>query len=93
MKKNTRAHAVISGRVQGVFFRMETKREADNQGVFGWVRNRDDGTVEAVIEGDEDRVVSMITWCKKGPPRSNVTRVDVTWMPHQNEFGGFEIRY
>ncbi|MBU4286962.1 MAG: acylphosphatase, partial [Proteobacteria bacterium] len=53
MSKKVRAHAIISGRVQGVFFRMETKRVADSCEVLGWVRNRRDGTVEAVFEGNE----------------------------------------
>jgi len=91
MEAKLRAHAVINGRVQGVFFRMETKQEADRLGVFGWVRNRNDGTVEAVFEGDEKNVGSVIEWCKKGPPLSNVTRVDVQWKDYEDEFTRFEI--
>ena len=60
MTKKTRARVLVSGRVQGVYFRMETKQEAERTGVCGWVRNREDGAVEAVFEGAEDLVVSMI---------------------------------
>ena len=93
MQNKMKAHAVISGKVQGVFFRMETKREADKNGVRGWVRNRSDGAVEAVFEGDEGAVKAMIEWCKAGPPRSRVTGVDATWAPYADEFSEFEIRY
>ncbi len=79
MAIKTRAHAIISGRVQGVFFRMETKRAADRCGVCGWVRNLKDGTVEAVFEGDSDRVDDILDWCRQGPPHANVADVNVSW--------------
>ena len=72
MKDKVRAHATISGRVQGVFFRMETKQAADRFGVFGWVKNRRDGTVEALFEGDRDRVEALLEWCKEGPGHAQV---------------------
>jgi acylphosphatase len=93
MKKKVSVRVIISGRVQGVFFRMETKKEADKLGIFGWVRNRNDGTVEAVFEGDEDRVTPMIEWCRKGPPLSNVSGIDIQRGAWQNEFERFEITY
>jgi acylphosphatase len=93
MEKQVRAHAVISGRVQGVFFRMETKHAADEVGVFGWVRNKRDRTVEAVFEGSEKNVKSILKWCKKGPPIAKVTNVDVTWEDYKGEFGSFKITY
>lgn len=93
MEKKKRAHAIVSGRVQGVFFRMETKRAADRIGVYGWVRNKRDGTVEAIFEGDEENVNSILAWCKKGPPHANVTRVDVKWENYTGEFQRFEITY
>ena len=93
MEKKTRAHAIISGRVQGVFFRWETKRAADGFGVFGWVRNKRDGTVEAVFEGPEKNVTSILKWCKKGPPISKVTNVDVTWEDYKGEFSRFDVTY
>ncbi|MEJ2658812.1 MAG: acylphosphatase [Desulfobacterales bacterium] len=93
MEKKTRAHAIISGRVQGVFFRWETKRAADGFGVFGWVRNKRDGTVEALFEGLEENVMSILEWCKKGPPIARVTDVDVRWEDYRGEFSSFEITY
>jgi len=68
MKEKIRVHVIISGRVQGVFFRMETSRAAERIGVSGWVRNNSDGTVEAEFEGEKQNVVSMLEWCRKGPP-------------------------
>ncbi|UCD78780.1 MAG: acylphosphatase [Desulfobacterales bacterium] len=93
MKNKVRAHAIISGRVQGVFFRMETKRAADRFGVFGWVRNLKDGTVEAVFEGDRDRVEAAVDWCRQGPSHASVADVDLTWQNYTGEFDGFEIVY
>jgi acylphosphatase len=93
MEKKVRAHAVISGRVQGVFFRMETKRAADGLGVFGWVRNKRDGTVEAVFEGPEKSAMSVLEWCKEGPPIAKVTNVDVTWEDYKGEFSSFDVTY
>ena len=93
MKQKVRAHAVISGRVQGVFFRMETKRAAEQYGVSGWVRNQADGTVEAVFEGDREDVAAVIEWCKKGPPLSRVKSVDVSWEDYSGEFTEFAITF
>ena len=93
MSKKVRAHAIISGRVQGVFFRMETKRAADNCEVFGWVRNRRDGTVEAVFEGNEKNVSSILEWCKKGPRLADVEKVDVKLEDHKGEYYEFGLRY
>ena len=93
MEEKVRAHAVISGRVQGVFFRLETKHAAEGYGVFGWVRNRRDGTVEAVFEGSEKNVMSILEWCKKGPPVAKVSRVDVQWEDYIGEYNSFEITY
>ncbi len=64
MEDKVRAHAIISGRVQGVFYRMETKRAADDIGVSGWVRNLRDKTVEAVFEGQKERVNAVLDWCR-----------------------------
>jgi len=93
MDDKARAHAVISGRVQGVFFRLETQRAAEGFNVFGWVRNKRDGTVEAVFEGSEKSVMSILEWCKKGPPIAKVTNVDVTWEDYEGGFGSFEVTY
>lgn len=93
MKEKTRVHLVISGRVQGVYFRVETQRAAELYGVTGWVRNKPDGTVEAVAEGDRPDVVSLVNWCKNGPPISRVDRVDVNWRDFEGVFSAFTVRY
>jgi acylphosphatase len=68
---------LISGQVQGVFFRDTCARRARAEGVAGWVRNRADGRVEAWFEGDAQPVDNMVTWCRQGPPRAEVTDVEV----------------
>ena len=93
MTEKIRAHAIINGRVQGVFFRMETRQAAKKNGVFGWVRNLRDGTVEAVFEGQKEDVESTLDWCREGPPHSIVKRVDVDWRDYSGEFDVFEITY
>ena len=89
----TRAHVLVSGRVQGVFFRTETKHKADRYGVKGWVGNLPDGRVEAVFEGEEEAVKTLIEFCKRGPPDARVTNVDLTWESYTGEFDGFKIKY
>ena len=93
MEEKTRAHLIISGRVQGVFFRAKTQQAATMVGVTGWVRNKRDGTVEAVIEGDRSDVVSLINWCKHGPSLSRVDDVDVNWQDYEGAFDEFTVRY
>ncbi len=67
----------ITGRVQGVYYRDSCRAMAQRLGVAGWVRNGDDGSVEAVAEGDRDAVGALVAWCREGPPRAVVTQVDV----------------
>ena len=93
MVKKVRAHVVISGRVQGVFFRAETQRAVERFGVCGWVRNRRDGTVEAVFEGRQQDVDAALNWCWQGPPMARVDKVDVNWQDYSGEFEGFDITY
>jgi acylphosphatase len=82
---------VVSGHVQGVWFRESCRREAEARGVAGWVANRADGTVEAVFEGREPAVAEVVAWCRIGPPRADVTAVDVT--QEQTEgLVGFRVR-
>ena len=88
-----RAHVYVSGRVQGVFFRTETQDEAERKGLTGWVRNLSDGRVEAVFEGEEDRVTQLVEFCRRGPPGARVTKVEVVWEDYTGEFGGFRVRY
>jgi acylphosphatase len=93
MESMVRAHAIVIGRVQGVFFRMETQSAAERIGVSGWVRNKRDGSVEAVFEGKETKVATILEWCKKGPPHARVDRLDVVWEDYTGEFDAFEITY
>lgn len=88
-----RAHLFISGRVQGVFYRANTRDEARRLGLTGWVRNLPDGRVEAVVEGEEERIKELIDWCHQGPPGAQVRGVEVRWEDYQGEFADFEIRY
>ncbi|ADP77339.1 acylphosphatase [Methanothermus fervidus DSM 2088] len=88
-----RAHIFISGRVQGVFFRANTKKVAEKHGVKGWVRNLPDGRVEAVLEGEKEDVEKVIEFCREGPPLAKVTNVDVKWEKYKGEFRNFEVRY
>jgi acylphosphatase len=81
----------ISGRVQGVGYRYALQREAVAHGVAGWVRNRRDGTVEALLQGDAAAVDAVLTWTRRGPPAARVERVDV--QPAEasgNPYGAFE---
>jgi acylphosphatase len=72
-----RRRVVISGRVQGVWFRDACSREAFTRGVHGWVRNLSDGRVEAAFEGATDDVEALVEWCRLGPPRARVVAVEV----------------
>ncbi len=91
--KKIRVHALIKGRVQGVFFRAETRREAIQLGVKGWARNTWGSDVEAVFEGEEEAVKRMIAWCHKGPPAAVVEKVEEEWEKFRGEFDTFSIRY
>lgn len=91
METKRRAHVWITGRVQGVFFRLETQQAAIAQGLVGWVRNLPDGRVEAVFEGNAADVEAMVNWCWKGAPRASVLGVE--WMdePVSGQYGAFDI--
>lgn len=89
----TRAHVFVTGTVQGVYFRQNTKQEADQCGVRGWVRNLPDGRVEAVFEGDDASVNEVIKWCHAGPPKAKVTDVSVKFEGYAGEFPDFTISY
>ncbi len=91
--EKARAHVTIDGRVQGVFFRHHTQETALRLGVKGWVRNRRDGCVEAVFEGDKESVAKMIEWCHQGPPAARVTKVHLSWEDYVGEFEDFTINY
>ncbi|MFN2354046.1 MAG: acylphosphatase [Desulfopila sp.] len=84
-------HARIEGLVQGVFFRDATRKEALRLGLTGWVRNMDDGAVEAVLHGKNEHLSAMVSWLKKGPPRSNVTDVSLQQIDNGKEYTDFQI--
>jgi len=85
-----RAKVIVHGAVQGVFFRVEARDRARSLGLAGWVRNVPDGTVEAVLEGDDERVELMVEWCRRGPAGARVEEVEVDWSEPEGE-DGFSI--
>jgi len=86
-----RVHAFIEGRVQGVFFRAETKKTADHYHVKGWVKNLYDARVEALFEGKSEDVDRMVLWCNDGPAYASVTRVEIKNESFTGEFNSFSI--
>ncbi|MFQ5713054.1 MAG: acylphosphatase [Candidatus Scalinduaceae bacterium] len=91
--EKVRAHVFIEGRVQGVFFRANTREEANSLGLTGWARNCWDGRVEAVFEGEREKVEKVISWCKKGPPGAMVRDVETNWEQATGEYETFSIKY
>ena len=87
----TRAEVRITGFVQGVFFRAEARNRARSLGLAGWVRNASDGSVQAVFEGDSEKVESMVEWSRRGPRGARVEDVAVAWGEPQGE-EGFSVR-
>ncbi|MFC6725017.1 acylphosphatase [Halobium palmae] len=90
MSDRVRAHVLVSGTVQGVYYRANTRDTAQERGIDGWVKNLDDGRVEAAFEGPEDAVESMVEWCHTGSPAADVEGVDVEYEEPTGE-DGFEI--
>jgi len=87
-----RAHVFVSGRVQGVYYRASTRDRAREAGVDGWVKNLDDGRVEAVFEGPERAVDEMVEWCRTGSRAARVENVELTTTVPEGE-AGFEVRW
>ena len=87
-----RAHVLVSGKVQGVFFRQKTQRQAQSFGVTGWVRNLPDGRVEAVFEGEEEAVKALVDYCHRGPSFAIVENVNVNYENYNGEFSSFQVR-
>ena len=81
----------IRGKVQGVYFRESLKNEAHKSGISGWVRNRGDGSVEALLQGEEASVDQLVEWCRHGPPQARVDSVDVS-TANPESVTGFERR-
>lgn len=93
MKDTVRARLTITGRVQGVAYRMSAQDEALRLGLVGEVRNRSDGSVEALAEGSQKAVEEFIRWCRRGPPAARVADVNVAWSEPSGEFSDFEIAH
>jgi acylphosphatase len=87
----TRVRVRVRGRVQGVFFRAEARARAESLGVAGWVRNADDGSVEAVFEGADEQVESLLEWCRRGPAGALVEEVEAVREEPAGETG-FQVR-
>jgi acylphosphatase len=88
-----RVHVYINGIVQGVCFRAATRRAAKDLNLTGWVRNTDDGRVEAVFEGEDSQIDKMLAWCKVGPPAARVEKVTTVEEEYKGAFPDFIIRY
>jgi acylphosphatase len=89
-RRMMRKHVLVTGQVQGVFYRDNCRRVAGQQGVAGWVRNLPDGRVEAVFEGEPENVDRMVAWARRGPARAAVTSLDVSEEPVEG-LRGFQI--
>ena len=90
---HARVNIIVTGRVQGVFFRAYTRDEAQRLGIKGWVRNRRDGSVEIEAEGEREQLEKLIKWCHKGSPYARVEDVKVSWKEYKGEFQDFRIAY
>ena len=88
-----RVHIFISGKVQGVFFRQFTQEKAQELELVGWIRNLSDGRVEALIEGDKEKIDKLLIHLKQGSPLSKVEHIKVNYKKYQGEFEMFEITY
>lgn len=90
---NARVHLLISGRVQGVFYRANARSFASELGLKGWVRNLQDGRVEVIAEGRKNALDRLIEFCRKGPEGSEIENVDIKWEKPSNEFTSFDVRF
>lgn len=86
-----RANILVTGRVQGVFFRQSALGEAQRLGISGWVQNLPDGRVEAEVEGERAQLEGFVEWCHRGPPAAQVEEVRVRWSAHLGEFRTFQV--
>ena len=90
---NQRIRVFVKGKVQGVFFRQALKVKAKQNNVFGWVKNLVDGRVEAILEGDEENVNTLVEWCHAGPANARVEDVEIRNEKFTNEFSKFDVLY
>ncbi len=87
-----RMHMVVKGIVQGVYYRYNTEKKANEYELTGWVRNVSDGSVEILCEGREENINRLVEWCKVGPRGAHVEKVHTEWGVYTGEFSRFEIR-
>lgn len=92
MAERARVHLLVSGRVQGVFYRQSTVDEARRLGVAGWVRNLPDGRVEALAEGERAALEGLVAFCRRGPPAARVEGVEAAWSAFAGDLGPFAAR-
>ena len=92
MSIKARVLLTIYGQVQGVFFRSKAQAEAKSLGLTGWIRNKDDGSVECLVEGDKDKLEEFINWCQQGPDQAKVAQVHTAWQIYINEFTDLIIK-
>jgi len=88
---HTRVHIIVSGKVQGVYYRQNTAQKAQELGIVGWVRNLSDGRVESVMEGLDVDIDKMLSWCKSGPKDALVTEIEIMNEEYKKEFSTFDI--
>ena len=91
--EKSRCHVLVSGLVQGVFFRKYTLEMAKKLNLKGWVRNTENGKVEAIFEGEKEKIEKILEWMKTGPPLARVKNLNVNWERFKGEFQDFEIKY
>jgi acylphosphatase len=91
--QRARAYLLIRGRVQGVYYRAFTRDIAGHLGLSGWVRNLENGSVEALLEGSKEHIEQAIAHCRMGPPGARVEDIGVTWEDYKGDVQGFQIRY
>lgn len=91
--EKVRVHIFVLGKVQGVFFRDSVMKRARKLGVFGWVQNLSDNRVEAIFEGEKEKVEKIVKWTKKGPMFARVDKVDLELQEYTGEFKDFQIKY
>ncbi len=89
----SRVHVIVSGSVQGVFFRSEIENLAIENGVTGWVKNLPDGRVEAIFEGEEQSILKLVEFCKRGPPLAKVEKVSISKEAFREEYTDFRVKY
>ncbi len=89
----SRIHLIIHGRVQNVFYRLTTKKQAKKLNLTGWVKNLPDRTVEIIAEGEDSKLKQLVAWCNNGPTFARVEKIDTSWEKYTGEFEFFSIRY